>query len=72
MLARNGLLTLLSNKIALVREAAAHVFRAFPETYREVTSTHERRRRAAARRAKVKDTAKAKDEAVNGGAAKGG
>ncbi len=39
VLARNGLLTLLSNKVALVRKGAAHVFRAFPETYREVTST---------------------------------
>ena len=62
VLTRNGMLTLLSNKVAQVRKAAAHVFRAFPETYREVTSTYERRRRAATRRAKVKDAAKAKAE----------
>ncbi|MEP7119367.1 MAG: hypothetical protein ABJE95_00430 [Byssovorax sp.] len=62
VLARNGLLTLLGNKIALVRKGAAHVFRAFPETYREVTSTYERRRRAAARRAKGKEAGKAKGE----------
>jgi hypothetical protein len=62
VLARNGMLTLLSSKVAQVRKAAAHVFRAFPETYREVTSTYERRRRAAARRAKVKDAGKARDD----------
>lgn len=62
VLTRNGMLTLLSDRVALVRKAAARVFRAFPETYREVTSTYERRRRAATRRAKVKDAAKAKAE----------
>ncbi len=45
VLTRNGMLTLLSDRVALVRKAAARVFRAFPETYREVTSTYERRRR---------------------------
>jgi len=69
VLARNGLLKLLSGKVALVRKAAAHVFRGFPETYREVTSTYERRRRAAARRAKVKEAGKAKGE---GGGVDGG
>ena len=67
VLTRNGMLTLLSNKVAQVRKAAAHVFRAFPETYREVTSTHERRRRAATRRAKVKEAEKAKGEGGGGG-----
>jgi hypothetical protein len=67
VLARNGLLTLLGSKVALVRKAAAHVFRGFPETYREVTSTYERRRRAASRRAKVKEAGKAKGEGSGGG-----
>ena len=49
---RNGMLALLMGKVGLVRKSAAHVFRGFPETYREVTSTYERRKRAAARRAK--------------------
>jgi hypothetical protein len=70
VLARNGLLTLLGSKVALVRKAAAHVFRAFPETYREVTSTYERRRRAATRRAKVKEAGMAKGE--GGGKGSGG
>jgi hypothetical protein len=50
---RNGLLSLMMSKVGLVRKGAAHVFRAFPSTYREVTSTYERRRRAASRRAKA-------------------
>lgn len=52
VLVRNGMLALLLGKVGLVRKSAAHVFRGFPETYREVTSTYERRKRAAARRAK--------------------
>ena len=59
VLVRNGLLSLLMGKIALVRKGAARVFRGFPETYREVTSTYERRKRAATRRAK---SAKAKGD----------
>lgn len=70
VLARNGLLRLLGGKVALVRKAAAHVFRGFPETYREVTSTYERRRRAATRRAKVKEAGEAKGE-VGGGKGSG-
>lgn len=66
VLARNGLLKLLSGKVALVRKAAAHVFRGFPETYREVTSTYERRRRAAKRRAKGKEAEEAKGEGGGG------
>ena len=50
---RNGMLALLMGKVAQVRKAAAHVFRAHPDILREVTSTYERRRRAAARRAKL-------------------
>lgn len=65
---RNGMLTLLLARVAQVRKGAAHVFRAFPETYRKVTSTYERRKRAATRRAKV---AKAK-AAQGGGKASGG
>ena len=72
VLVRNGMLTLLSSKVALVRKGAAHVFRAFPETYREVTSTYERRRRAATRRAKVKEAANAKGESGGGGKGSGG
>ncbi len=67
VLVRNGLLSLLMGKIALVRKGAARVFRGFPETYREVTSTYERRKRAAARRAK---SAKAKGD--DGGRKEGG
>lgn len=52
VLVRNGMLALLLRKVGLVRKSAAHVFRGFPEIYREVTSTYERRKRAAARRAK--------------------
>jgi hypothetical protein len=62
---RNGLLSLLMAQVALVRKGAARVFRAFPETYREVTSTYERRKRAATRRAKA---AKEKGGVGEGGA----
>ncbi|WP_434041698.1 hypothetical protein [Sorangium cellulosum] len=56
---RNGLLRLLQDKMALVRKAAARVFQRTPEVLREVTSSYERRRRAAARRAKAaRDAAK--------------
>ncbi|XXX73055.1 hypothetical protein WMF30_35940 [Sorangium sp. So ce134] len=56
---RNGLLRLLQEKMALVRKAAARVFQRNPEVLREVTSSYERRRRAAARRAKAaRDAAK--------------
>jgi hypothetical protein len=64
---RNGLLSLLMGRVALVRKGAARVFRAFPETYREVTSTYERRKRAATRRAKV-----AKEKAGGGDAGASG
>ena len=64
---RNGLLSLLMSQVALVRKGAARVFRAFPETYREVTSTYERRKRAATRRAKV-----AKEKGGGGEAGAGG
>ncbi|KYF72391.1 hypothetical protein BE11_39295 [Sorangium cellulosum] len=56
---RNGLLRLLQDKMGLVRKAAARVFQRNPEVLREVTSSYERRRRAAARRAKAaRDAAK--------------
>lgn len=46
---RNKLLTLLTEKVRLIRKTGAHVFRAQPEIVREVTSSYERRRRASAR-----------------------
>lgn len=48
---RNRLLTLLSDRMAMVRSAARFVFRRHPAIAREVTSTYERRRRAASRKA---------------------
>jgi hypothetical protein len=67
VLVRNGMLTLLLGKVGQVRKSAAHVFRGFPETYREVTSTYERRKRAAARRAKA-GKGKEEGEGTGGGA----
>ncbi|WP_437894163.1 hypothetical protein [Sorangium sp. So ce124] len=55
---RNGMLVLLMSKMGLVRKAAARVFQRHPEILREVTSTYERRRRAAARRAKAQQAPK--------------
>ena len=52
-LLRNRLLHLMTDKVARIRKAASHVYRAHPEILREVTSSYERRRRAAARRAKA-------------------
>ncbi|AGP38790.1 hypothetical protein [Sorangium cellulosum] len=64
---RNGLLRLLQEKMALVRKAAARVFQRNPEVLREVTSSYERRRRAAARRAKAaRDAAKAESAPAKG------
>lgn len=48
---RNRLLRLLQQRVGDVRKAAARVFRKHDEIYRKVTSAHERRRRAEARRA---------------------
>lgn len=48
---RNQMLTLLTANVALVRKCVAHVFKDHPSIVREVTSTYERRRRAASRRA---------------------
>jgi hypothetical protein len=47
---RNRLAALLGQRINRVRAAARFVFRSHPEVIREVTSTYERRRRAARRR----------------------
>jgi hypothetical protein len=47
---RNGLLTLLQERVLAVRKTAAHVFRSRPDILREVTSAFERRRRMAVRR----------------------
>jgi len=49
---RNGMLALLMERVTKVRRAAAHVFRSDPAILREATSAFQRRRRAAARRAK--------------------
>jgi hypothetical protein len=51
MRTRNGMLTLLFDRVTAVRKTAAHIFRAHPDILREVTSAFERRRRMAARRA---------------------
>jgi hypothetical protein len=49
---RNRLVMVLWSRMGVVRAAARFVFRNQPELIREVTSAYERRRRAAARRAK--------------------
>ncbi len=55
---RNQLLVLLTGRVGAVRKAAKHVFRGFPDIIQECTSAYERRRRAAARRAKLAEAAK--------------
>ncbi|XXT21736.1 hypothetical protein WME94_09270 [Sorangium sp. So ce429] len=54
---RNQLLHLMVERVGAIRKTAAHVFRRHPEIVREVTSAYERRRRAAARREKVRKAA---------------
>jgi hypothetical protein len=49
---RNGMLTLLQERVVAIRKTAAHVFRSRPDLLREVTSAFERRRRMAVRRAR--------------------
>ncbi|MBI3071527.1 MAG: hypothetical protein HYY84_05295 [Deltaproteobacteria bacterium] len=51
---RNGLASLLYDRVSLVRAAARFVFRNHPQIAREVTSPYQRRRRAEARRRAVK------------------
>ena len=46
---------LLQQRIQLVRAAARFVFRDFPEEYQKVASAYERRRRAAAKRARLSE-----------------
>ncbi|WP_437289241.1 hypothetical protein [Sorangium sp. So ce406] len=53
LLLRNKLAALLIERMGLVRSAARFVFRGQPEIVREVTSAYDRRKRAAARRAKA-------------------
>lgn len=60
---RNQLLHLLTGKVRLIRKTAAHVFRHSPEIVREVSSAYERRRRAAARRAKLAEEKEGKSPA---------
>ncbi len=48
---RNRLITLLQDRVRLVRRAAQYVFRNFPDISRRFTSAFERRQRAARRRA---------------------
>jgi hypothetical protein len=62
-LIRNGMLSLLMERLGRMRRAARRVFERHPEILREVTSTYERRRRAAARRAKLAREAEAKGTA---------
>lgn len=50
---RNRMLILLMDRVGQVRRAASRVFRNHPDLLRGVTSAYERRRRAAARRAKL-------------------
>lgn len=57
---RNKVVTLLWDRMGVVRGAARFVFRGQPEIVREATSAYERRRRAAARRAKAKKEAETK------------
>lgn len=54
---RNKLVTLLVERIGIVRRAARFVFRGQPAIVREATSAYERRRRAADRRAKANEQA---------------
>jgi hypothetical protein len=51
---RNKVARLLWDRMSIVRAAARFVFRGQPEIVREATSAYERRKRAAARRAKAK------------------
>ncbi|APR86465.1 Hypothetical protein A7982_11814 [Minicystis rosea] len=57
---RNKVATLLWERMSIVRAAARFVFRGQPEIVREATSAYERRRRAAARRAKATKEAEGK------------
>jgi hypothetical protein len=50
---RNRLLVLMNDTVGRIRKVAGHVYRRHPEVLREVTSAFDRRRRAAARRAKA-------------------
>ncbi|MFO0604464.1 MAG: hypothetical protein U0324_14885 [Polyangiales bacterium] len=50
---RNRLLTLLADRVALVRRCARHVFGAHPDVLMEATSAHERERRALSRKARA-------------------
>jgi len=50
---RNRVLAVTQKRINLVRASARYVFRDRPEIVREVTSSYERKRKAAARRAKA-------------------
>lgn len=54
---RNGLVTVLLQRVALVRGAAKYVFRHHPAIVREVTSAYERRKRAQTRRRKAAEVA---------------
>lgn len=56
-------MTLLTQKVSAVRKAAAHVFKDHPAVLREVTSTYERRRRAARRIKLAKEAEKKANDA---------
>jgi hypothetical protein len=52
-LLRDRMANLLQDKISFVRSAARFVFRSDPDIIKEVTSSYERRKRAASRREKI-------------------
>ena len=56
---RDLLASLLQTRIVEIRATARFVYRRFPDVYREVTSAYERKRRAAAKRAKMENAAAA-------------
>lgn len=63
---RNATLGVLANRVGKVRKAAQYVFRAHPAIAQRATSSYERNRRAALRRAKAAATAAAAALAAQG------
>lgn len=59
---RNRIVTLMLDRVSLVRRAVAHVFRDHPDVRRKFASTYERKRRAANRAQKEQSKAKEKLE----------
>lgn len=69
-LLRDQLLVLLNDRVCSIRGAAKYVFAAYPDIVRQVTSAHERRRRAELRAKKAEEAKKPEtkktDETKNG------